>query len=202
MKVLGLDMSTKTGYAIINNGDLNDFGLVARSPRVIDELTQLCVVDFGFLSDAEDIAKHVNKLVSLHQVDYIYIEQTNKGRNRVSQKQLEFIHCSVLKSLRGSGDKEKVRYVDTSAWRKELKIRLSKEDSAHNKLVKKKKARGKITTKHLAVRWANSTYNLDLLLKDNDIADAIAVATYGFIQENKSKPNVTEKDIEAMFSGT
>lgn len=192
-------MSTKTGYAVLNRTDLVGYGLVNRSGRAMDGDTQLKVEDYGFISDAEDIALGVVKAVSDNSPAYIYIEQTNKGRNRTSQKQLEFIHYAVLKALSDKGYATKVRYVDTSAWRKELKIKLSKEDSKHNKLVKAKKIRGKITTKHLACRWANETYNLDLLLKDNDIADAIAVATYGFIYESKDKPKITESDIESLF---
>ena len=199
MKILGLDMSTKTGYAILNDGSIDAVGLLTRSSKSINEKAQVFIEDFSFLSDANDIATQVVDLIKLNAVDYIYIEQTNKGRNRTSQKQLEFIHCRTLELIKGLGLAKIVRYVDTSAWRRALKVKLTKDDSAHNKLVKKKKARGKITTKHLAVRWANSTYNLNLLLKDNDIADAIAVATYGLEHESNPKPEITEKDIEKIF---
>jgi Holliday junction resolvasome RuvABC endonuclease subunit len=37
--------------------------------------------------------------------------------------------------------------------------------------------KGKITKKHLAIRWVNETYNLNLAMKDNDAADAIALAS-------------------------
>jgi hypothetical protein len=201
MKILGLDMSTKTGYAIINNDSISSFGLLTRSSKTIEEKTQVFVEDFGYLADAKSIAVQIVDLIKLNNIDYIYIEQTNKGRNRTSQKQLEFIHCCVLSSIKSIGMAKIVRYVDTSAWRKALKIKTTKQDSAHNKLVKSKKAKGKITTKHLAVRWANSTYNLNLLIKDNDIADAIAVATYGIKYESNPKPEITERDIEKIFQG-
>ena len=193
-------MSTKTGYAVITDGNLVASGLVTRNERSLDGTTQICVEDYGFLQDAKDIALKVSLVINKEQPDFIYIEQTNLGMNRTSQKQLEFIHCMVLFTIKLCVPEDTVRYVDTSGWRKSLSIRMSKEDSKHNRLVKQKIAKGKITTKHLAVRWANDKFNLELLLKDNDIADAIAVAMHGFNYENKSWPSITEKDIEDLFN--
>jgi len=82
---VGLDMSTKTGYAVINDGTLSDYGMILRSPRSLDEETQLNVEDYGFLSDAKDIAIGALGVAQREKPDFIYIEQTNKGRNRVSQ---------------------------------------------------------------------------------------------------------------------
>lgn len=198
MRILGLDMSTKTGYAVLDNGTLVDKGLITADSKPTDGFLKGLVEDYTFLSDAHWISTRIAKLIG--GIDYIYIEQTNIGKNRTSQKQLEFVHCMVLNNLRKLSVADRVRYVDTSAWRSELKVRMTKDDTKHNKLVKAKKIRGKITTKHLAVRWANETYGLDLLLKDNDIADAIAVATYGNIYENKPTPSVSEQDVEKIFA--
>lgn len=199
MRVLGLDMSTKTGYSIIGESGLEGYGLVCVDRGARDGLPPNHIEDYGFVADADQIAAKVGKIVAGKNFDYVYIEQTNKGRARTTQKQLEFIHFAVLRTLAILGYKEKVRYVDTSAWRSRLKVKMSKDDSKHNKLVRNRLARGKITTKHLAVRWANEKYGLELKLKDNDIADAIAVATYGHAEESKQKPNVTAKQIEEIF---
>lgn len=199
MRVLGLDMSTKTGYAILESGTLIKSGLISKEITSSSRSTQGRVIDYVFLDMADEIAEGVRQYLN-PSIDFIYIEQTNQGRNRTSQKQLEFIHSAVLRTIKTSGYADKVRYVDSSAWRSILSIKLTKLDSQKNKLVKQKKERGKITSKHLVVRWVNEKYNLSLLLKDNDEADAIAVATYGFNYENKEKPNITELDIDRLFS--
>lgn len=199
MKILGLDISTKTGYAILASESLVRSGLISKEITSNRRSTQGRVIDYVFLDMASEISDGVREHLS-PDIDFIYIEQTNQGRNRTSQKQLEFIHSAVLRSLHELGYADKVRYVDSSSWRSFLKIKLSKEDSKKNKLVKQSKERGKVTSKHLVVRWVNEKYNLDLLLKDNDEADAIAVATYGFNYEAKEKPSITEIDIDNVFS--
>ncbi len=198
MRVLGLDIATKTGYALLDSKSLVDKGLVTIK-KLKNQALESCAEDFGFVCDAENMGEHLVALVSKCKPDFIYIEQTNKGRNRTSQKQLEFIHEAVLRRFWDKNWEQLVRYVDTSAWRSSLGVRMTKEDRDHNKKVKAGKIRGKLTPKHLAVRWANERYDLELLLKDNDIADAIAVATYGYIYENTEKPNVTPALVERIF---
>jgi len=175
MKVLGLDISSKTGYALIDDGFLKDKGLL-KSPIVINVLGE----NFAILDRASKMADLIFNLIKNNKPDYIYIEQTNAGKFRTSQKLLEFTHCVLLQHIVKHNLQDRVRYVDTSKWRSKLSIKLTKEERKHNKSVKEKKARGKITTKHLSVKWANKTYNLNLKIKDNDIADAIAIATFGY----------------------
>jgi hypothetical protein len=68
---------------------------------------------------------------------------------------------------------------------------MSKDDKINNKVLKKAKElaaatkskldkskvgiKGAVTKKHLAIRFVNATYGLDLKVKDNDIADAICL---------------------------
>ncbi len=115
--------------------------------------------------------------------DEIVIEETNKGKNRYTQKILEFTHKAVLIEL--SGCSFKLSYISTSIWRNKLGQKASKEDIKNNKLVNKanregksKKSlglTGKITPKHRAIRHVNETFNLNLKMKDNDKADAICL---------------------------
>lgn len=196
MIILGLDIATNTGWAVRKDGFLVDKGLI---PKRIVELSYTVVDDYHYVDDADHTSGAIVELINKHKPDFIYIEQTNQGRNRTSQKQLEFLHYSALKGIDRCGLSECVRYVDSSAWRKHLKVKLSPEDRKHNKLVKGKLARGKITLKHKAVQWANDLYNLNLLLKDDDIADALALVTYGMHKENKKNPVITESDIEELF---
>ena len=63
---------------------------------------------------------------------------------------------------------------------------MSKDDKKHNKNLSENKKRiikdvkGRINKKHLAIRFVNNMYNLDFRLKDNNIADAIALGTFVF----------------------
>lgn len=203
MRILGLDMSTKTGWAILEMKDgsttLIDQGLI-KADILSKDFT---LEDVIYLYRANDMATQLLDLCLHNKVDYIYIEQTNGSKFRSSQKLLEFIHCMVLhKFVLFDSNRDLssiIKYADTSAWRKELGVRMTKEWKTHNRKVRLKKARGKKTLKHVAVKWANETYGLELKLKDNDIADAIAVATYGLINENKVLKETTEDEIASVF---
>ena len=193
MVILGLDLSTNSGWSILNNGQPIGYGLLSAPDVNNYEL----VPDYAQVDRALKISEQIRDLIQRTGfIDFIYIEQTNKGQNRISQKQLEMIHFAVLTELRNLGMAPKVRYVDTSAWRKALGIQLNKLQREHNKLVRKKLARGKITWKHLAVEWANAKYGINLLLKDDDIADALALATYGTI---KSQAVTRTKNLSNIF---
>lgn len=194
MKILGLDVSTKTGYAVISDGNLLEEGLLKADEVIYDDRVE----DFALLTRATIMVGKILEVIKLHKPDMIFVEQTNAGKFRSSQKQLEFIHCVLLDELYQISSPENdyvrvLRYVDTSQWRSNLGIKLSKDERKHNKKVKSKEARGKITPKHLTVRWANSTYGLALKLKDNDRADAIALATFGY--KNKDAPVLVKVDL-------
>lgn len=176
MTILGLDVSKHTGFAVYCES-----GLLTSGTFDVDckKKTNL-VNEYNYIEESLILSDFVLKLVQENKIDKIFIEQTNRGINRHSQKELEFLHYGILKKLLDNNYHGKVMYVDTSAWRSSLKIRMSKEQKKHNKEVKNKKKRGKITTKHLVVDWVNKTFNKSLLLKDNNEADAIAIAFYGF----------------------
>lgn len=173
MKLLGLDLSYKTGWALFEGSSLVDYGLlVAPEPPGTHPL-----YDYNQMDRANAVGDYMYTLVMTLQPDFIIIEQTNKGKQRTTQRGLEWIHYSVLSKLR-MHYQNKIVYVDTSEWRNKLHIRLDKDQRKHNKSVKQKVARGKITPKHLAVAMINEEFDLSLKLKDNDIADAICLAWY------------------------
>ena len=140
MKVLGLDISKHMGYAIVD-GDTRvesgtfDVDADALGFKGSDTQGRLLVDEYGYIAEAIVLAHKVHALYLEHQPDWIYIEQTNNGRNRTSQKELEFLHYGILRLLGDEGVGHKVRYVDTSTWKSGLKIRMTKEQSKHNKLV-------------------------------------------------------------------
>lgn len=131
-------------------------------------------------------------------LDAIVVEETNLGKNRYSQKSLEFTHAYFLLQMSKSICKDvPIVYLSTSQWRTAVGLEMSKEDKKSNaKLSKAKKAvggdvrkvdkkalgvAGKVTKKHLAVRKANELFGLTLKLKDNDIADALLLGTAYFL---------------------
>lgn len=175
MIILGLDVSKHTGFAIFDKSGILMSGTFDVDCRKKTNL----VNEYNYIEESLILSDFVLKLVQENKIDKIFIEQTNRGINRHSQKELEFLHYGILKKLLDNGQHEKVLYVDTSTWRSRLNIRLSKDQKKHNKEVKSKKKRGKITTKHLVVNWVNETFKKELLLKDNNEADAIAIAFYG-----------------------
>jgi Holliday junction resolvasome RuvABC endonuclease subunit len=196
MKILGLDLSTHSGYAIIEGGRLSNYGIIEKKPKqtIYDGAPQ----EYFFIYQGHYIADQIDQLITSEKPNFIYIEQTNQGRNRTTQKELEFIHCIVLEHLaKIVDDPSVIRFVNTSTWRPQLGIRLNKTQKKHNKTRKSSSnasiitgdygvtmsVRGRITVKHLSVLYANGKYNLSLKLKDNDIADAICIAQYGFERE-------------------
>lgn len=192
MRLLALDISTKTGWAIFQKEEdgqfrLLDYGLIELGKPVVE------FGDFPFnhVDGTKVQAENIIALVEAVKPDEIVIEQTNLGRQRMSQKILEFIHCHFLAKIRQYV--QKVFYIDSSAWRKNLALQLTIEDKKNNnrlsaaktkakragaKLDKKELGiKGRINKKHLAIRYVNDRYNLSFKMKDNDIADAICVGT-------------------------
>lgn len=181
-KVLSLDLSTKSGWALFIDGKLDSYGLIRvkvedfnvnskpgpeKSPKY----------PWNIMDAANGMGQKILELTSEHIPDTIVIENTVKGsKNRHTQRILEWIHKSVLEKLRPLG--KKIFYMDPSEWRKILELRLSKEDKKNNGLINKGLKKelglsGKINKKHLSVRHVNQKFRLNLRIKDNDIADAI-----------------------------
>lgn len=127
MKVLAFDLSTKTGWALFENGKLSCFGQL-KSSVVGDETHEL--YPQNFIAMANVMAQEVLKKVLSSKPDYIVTEETNKGKNRFSQKQLEFIHFAVNTAV-----SRKIYYIDTSDWRSTLGITLDKEQRKGNRTI-------------------------------------------------------------------
>jgi hypothetical protein len=184
VRILALDLSTKTGWSCFDDGKLVDSGT----------LTKVEIHDFNvnkhpnlsghyprnIANAAKDVAAHVARLVVDVAPDIVVVENSVKGRNRHTQRYIEWMHLYVLIALNFN-----VTYMDPSEWRKIVDLRLSKVDKDNNKAVKKKEKRGKITRKHLSVRLANALFNLQLKIKDNDRADALLLGYAAWIKLNK-----------------
>lgn len=134
MKLLCLDLSTNTGWAIINNGSLSNYGNIKH--KVIGT-EQDINYPMNYIDMAKKISKEVNELIEEHNPNVIIIEETNKGKNRYWQKQLEFIHFAVNCYMKIFN--RNVVYLDTSEWRKLLGLSLDKEQRQSNNEVKKQR---------------------------------------------------------------
>jgi len=185
MRVLALDLSTYTGYAVLDTTKstyyLHTYGTVS-SPSNIDGFGKY---PYSYVNMAEYIGTALKGVISDFEPDRIVIEETNKSRARYSQKILEYIHYAVLRYIRELHYADNVVYINTSVWRKKLDVYLSKEDKKNNTKVSVAKRKnqskkelglkGKITKKHVAIRVVNERFGLSLIRKDEDIADAICL---------------------------
>lgn len=177
VKVLSLDLSTSPGWAIMQNGALLDYGtekFVIEDFNVNNYPNKSVKYPYNIIDTVEQVADYIyNIYKSENDIDFVLIENTVRGANRHTQRVLEFLHMSVL--TRFNEERNKIKYIDVSEWRSRIGLYLSKEDSIHNKLVSKGEIRGRVTKKHLAVRYVNSKFNKNFKVKDNDLCDAICM---------------------------
>lgn len=174
--LLALDLSSFTGYAIFTDGVLTksgDYKVDIDGFNVNDHPEKSPKYPKNLIDAVAKVADYMmNNLVTPINPTHVVIENTVKGRNRSTQRFLEWLHYVVYTRLKTYGIKS-ITYLDPSEWRSILEVRLSKEDKKNNRDVSKKKKRGRITKKHLAVRQANAIFNLNLKMKDNNRADAL-----------------------------
>jgi hypothetical protein len=176
MKILGLDISKHTGFSVLEDGKIIESGTYdVDDPEEFKTLLE----EVRYNYEAQDLARFIYGLYLKHDPDVCYLEQINRGKNRHSQKMLDGLHYAIIEMFINQNWIHKVRYVDTSAWRNTLSVRLNKDQAKHNKQVKQKLIRGKITPKHLAVMKANEVFGLRLKLKDNNTADSLMLGLFG-----------------------
>jgi hypothetical protein len=193
--LLALDVSSKTGFSVFQVEETEDkipidislvrYGLI-KMPKPVKECGDY---PWNYLRASKEMGKILAELVSEVKPRVVVVEETNKGRARYSQKLLEFLHAALLDCISSDTQAPAVFYLSTSEWRNKLGIRLSKDDKKSNqKLSKAKKnsidgkidrkalgIRGRLTAKHLSVRYANERFGLQLKIKDNDVSDAICL---------------------------
>lgn len=127
MKVLSFDLSTKTGWALFDNEKLICYGQLKTS--VVGDHSS-SNYPHNFIQMANEMGMEVKKKIISAKPDFIVTEETNKGKNRYSQKQLEFIHFAV-----NTLAEYKIHYIDTSAWRTLLGITLDKGQRKDNRTI-------------------------------------------------------------------
>lgn len=177
-KILALDLATTTGWALFDLKSKRLLKYGAISVENSDEIQKASPYPYNYIAlakfMAEQLVDFIKNNFDIEDLDAIYIEETNGSKYVFSQKKLEFYHAFSLDLLITKVGTD-IRYIRSSAWRKTIGLRMTKEDKKHNALVSKKKAKGRITQKHLSVRMVNELYSLSLKQKDDDIADAICL---------------------------
>lgn len=194
MRLLALDLSASTGYAILDFDEdakpkLEEIELIAYGTVKLDgPVSSYSEYPYSHVEAAEKIAFDLRtNVIDVYKPEVVIIEEIQLSRgSRIAQKWLGILHGSILEEIRYDFGVPLVQTVDPSAWRSACGIKLTSEDRRNNKLLKdgKSKAelgiRGKVTQKHLAVRFVNEHFGLNLKMNENDKADAILVGV-GYI---------------------
>lgn len=190
-RILALDVSTKTGWSLMDS-DGKDFKLITYGK--IDKTSEPeGQYPANFVDWAESVVEVIWGIVVLKQANVLVIEETASGSKSIySQKILEFIHFCLAKRIKESN--MRAVYLLTEQWRRETGCLMSKDESKHNKDVKKYKEKagtniaydingkriGKITRKHVNIRRANEVFSKflsePLRKKDEDTADSLLLA--------------------------
>ncbi len=200
MQILALDLSTHAGYAVFSGEAGSKPALVESGTIDLD----LPVPGFGpYPHNYRKAATYMAELIwakttvtgrTYRAWDVIVVEEINSGKNRYVQKLLENIHTAVQVVFSEKNPSAKFVYLNSDGadgWRTNLGLTMSKEQKKANaKLSKAKKEaaeigrkvdkkslgiKGKTTKKHLAVARANHEYDLKLIQKDNNTADAVCL---------------------------
>lgn len=187
-RILSLDMSTKTGWALMLSSDRGiELHANGQIPAIHEPPGNYPsnYIDWAFMVFAK-----ISEVIDLYAPDVLVIEETVAGSKEVySQKILEWIHFLVAKFIKETNIK--VVYFLTGQWRSIVGSKMTKEESNHNKAVKEYKKKhgtrvakdengkriGKLTKKHVNIRRANEVFGkyfkTPLRKKDEDTADAL-----------------------------
>lgn len=199
-RILSLDISTKTGYALLVG---SESGI---APETYGQIPKISMPDGSYPESFVDWAQScyypIVDLIEDLKPDVLVIEETaSNSKTSHSQKILEFIHYLVAERIKLF--KMKSVYLMTGEWRSIIGAKMTKEESLHNKAVKKYKEKnnskiayndsgkriGKITKKHVAIRVANETFGKffkePLRKKDEDLADALCLGLAYYMRKIK-----------------
>lgn len=192
-KVLALDVSTKTGWALFENGEPVAWGTMFPDKTVKDfgQYPVNFVLLAKYLSTrlyCEIVLPTKEKASNLE----VIIEETNSSKQNYSQKLLEYMHFCIVDRMFENDIRPK--YIRTGEWRKHVDAHMSKEEKSLNAKIariKKKtgkklakidgKVVGKKGRKHVALRRVKEVFGIELLRKDEDAADALLLGL-GYIK--------------------
>ncbi len=196
-RILSLDMSSKTGWALIvstkDGPQLEEYGMIEKTSEPPGKYPA------NYIDWAYQVYGEIVELVDRLAPDVLVIEETVAGSKQVySQKILEWIHFLVAKMIKEC--QIEAVYLLTGQWRAETGCVMSNEEKKKNKEVREYKKKiekatgtkptaaydingkriGLVGKKHVNVRRANEVYGAflkePLRKKDEDEADALMLA--------------------------
>src|SRR5690606_38242043 len=160
-----------------------------------------------YLKWAEDVSAQIRALMWSRSHDYLVIEETAKGsKDAHAQKLLEWIHLRVAEHIvaqRRVGNLAGAYYLQTGEWRQIAGCQMTKEEKKRNQKVRKGrkvlgrnslieidgKKVGLVGKKHVTIRRVNELFGLNLRVKENDVADALALGYAAYIRFFGGTPN-------------
>ena len=129
-RVLSLDMSSKTGWALIVSSDegfkLEEYGMIQKSSEPLGKYPA------NYVDWAYQVFGEIMKLIERFKPDVLVIEETVAGSKQVySQKILEWIHFLVASFIKSSNIE--AVYQLTGTWRAEVGCVMTNEEKKKNK---------------------------------------------------------------------
>lgn len=191
MKLIALDVSSKSGWAVFLDGSPTHYGTLFSDKKLADFGTYPCnYIQFAIYTAerllSEVVMQHWEPSVQ------VVIEETNASKNNYSQKVLEYLHFWLIKRFWELGIN--VSYVRSGEWRKAVQAKLSKEEKALNAKIRRIKQQtgsklakidGKVVgrkgRKHVSIRVANDLFGLNLKRNQEDTAEALLLGL-GFLR--------------------
>jgi hypothetical protein len=194
--VLGLDISQKPGFAILQDGKPIRYGTLFpdRSRKDYGPYPYNFVY-FAAYTAERLFLEVIEPAVKQFPTILIVIEETSKGANtdNYDQKILEFIHYCVVRRLMDL--KVQVRYVRDGVWKSVAGARQNEKERTLNKLIADQKAKtgnklakldlgdgrgprvvGKKGQKNYSIRAVKERFGIELKRQDEDTAEALLLA--------------------------
>ena len=141
-RVLAIDMSTKTGYAVLDVED-GQFTLIEAN-TLPKESEPEGDYPINYLDWSDKSFNHIEKIVERFQPDEYVIEETAKGsKNNMSQKIVEFLHFELALHFRDTDNNTSPRrYYLTEEWRRIVGCRMNDQEKKQNAEVRKQRKKG------------------------------------------------------------
>lgn len=188
--LLALDMSTTcTGFALFDIAERKLLKTGKLKPSTKGGVNKM-TYPRQQLTKMIDLGNQIKNLIEQEKPTSIVIEEIAGSKNRMGQKTLDGFHFVVAWIIQDYLDIVAYQDVTGSAgWRTGLQLRLSDADKHNNKEAKKlnkKLAAAQrlpvVGPKHLAARFANAVYQLELDVDecetDADVADAVSMGHF------------------------
>lgn len=201
-RILSLDMSTKTGYAVV---DFDKKGFKLIDANTLEKISEPDTAEYpiNYLHWSRQCINRIATLFYKYKPDYVVVEETAKGsKNNMSQKIVEFIHyelATFFEREEANNREYPKTYYLTEEWRRICKCVMNNFEKKQNAEVRKQRKKGVkvckdiegkrigiVGKKHVNVRRANEVYGLDLILKDEDRADALLLAHAFYLEYLKN----------------